>query len=347
MTESKRNIKDLSLSELDQWLVERGHSSYRRDQLVQWIYQKQAASFEDMTSLSKKFRQELSESFCVKRLEPDMVQVSVDGTKKFLFRLEDGKAIESVLIPAKDRMTLCFSSQVGCAMGCGFCLTATMGLTRNLTLFEITEQIAAVSRTLKEGQKISNLVAMGMGEPLHNRKTITEALRIFTNDWGFGLSRNRITVSTSGLVPEMSKLLTDIPVKLAVSLNATTDEVRNQIMPVNRKYPLATLLDACRQLPLGRNGRVTFEYVMLHDLNDTPADLKRLSQLLATIPSKINLIPFNPYPGSPFKRPPDNWVEEFQHTLINKGFVACIRHSRGQDILGACGQLATLGSVAA
>jgi len=344
---SKQNIKNLSLDELGQWLVHRGHSSYRADQLIQWIYQKQAASFADMTSLSKAFRAELDTHFDIPQWMPETVQVSSDGTQKFLFRLADGEAIESVLIPSKERLTLCFSSQVGCAMGCRFCLTATMGLKRNLTLFEITEQIAAVYRSLPSDKRISNLVAMGMGEPLHNRKTLTEALRIFNHDLGFKLSKNRITVSTSGLVPEMPKLLADMPVKLAVSLNATTDEVRNQVMPVNRKYPLSVLLEACQHLPLGRNGRVTFEYVMLHGVNDTPEDLKRLTRLLANIPSKINLIPFNPYPGSPYKRPPEAWVETFQHALINKGFVACIRHSRGQDILGACGQLAVLGGMAA
>lgn len=342
----KQNIKALSVNDLEQWLAARGHSAYRKDQLIQWIYQKQAACFDDMSSLSKAFRTELEAAFTIDTLEPTTVQVSKDGTKKFLFTLADGSKIESVLIKAEDRLTLCFSSQVGCAMGCDFCLTATLGLKRNLTLFEMTEQLAAVQRQLSEGERVSNMVAMGMGEPLHNRKTLTEALRLFTHPFGFGLSQNRITVSTSGLVPEIPKLLADMPIKLAISLNATTDSVRDTLMPVNRKYPIQVLLDACRDLPLKRKGRVTFEYVMLHGVNDTKDDLDRLSRLLANVPAKINLIPFNPYPGSPYKRPPDAWVEHFQHTLLNKGFVACIRHSRGSDILGACGQLAAVPSIA-
>lgn len=341
----KRNIKSLSLEALSAWVAERGHSPFRARQLLQWLYQKQAASFADMTSLSKDFQRELSEAFGIPQWQPEQVQVSSDGTKKFLFRLEDGYAIESVLIPAKDRLTLCFSSQVGCAMGCDFCLTATMGLKRNLTLFEITEQIATVMRTLEPGKRLSNLVAMGMGEPLHNRKTLTEALRLLIHQDAFALSPNHITVSTSGLVPEIPKLLSDVPIKLAVSLNATTDAVRDKVMPVNRKYPLAVLLEACRALPLRRKGRVTFEYVMLHGVNDTPEDLKRLPKLLAHIPSKINLIPFNDYPGSPYKRPPDAWVKAFQNALLDKGFVACVRVSRGRDILGACGQLAAVGAL--
>lgn len=344
----KQNIKNMPLDQLGQWLAEHGHSPFRRDQLMQWIYQKQVADFSEMTTLAKVFREQLAENFEIPQWQPTLLQTSVDGTRKFLFTLHDGEQIESVLIPANKRMTLCFSSQVGCAMGCDFCLTATMGLKRNLSQFEILEQIATVARVIApEGKHITNLVAMGMGEPLHNRKTLQEALKILMHDLGFGFSHNRITVSTSGLVPEMPKLLAEASIKLAVSLNATTDDVRNRIMPINKKYPLQVLLDACRALPLGKNGRVTFEYVMLHDVNDTDADLRRLSQLLATIPSKINLIPFNEYPGSPYKRPPDRWVEHFQHTLISKGFVACIRHSRGRDILGACGQLAAVGSLAA
>lgn len=337
----KINIKNLGLEELKETLEGLGLKGYRAEQVRKWLYQKQAATFDDMTNVSADNREKLAARFELPCLSIQKMQLSEDGTRKYLINLPDGKAIESVLIPSEDRNTLCVSSQVGCAMDCQFCLTATMGFLRNLSVFEIVEQVGAVIRDLKGSVRISNLVFMGMGEPLANTGNLYKALEILLDPLGFNFSRQHITVSTSGLAPQIEKFGDATPVKLAVSLNATTDEVRDKIMPINQKYPLDRLFDSLRKMHLPKRNRITFEYVMLHDVNDTMDDAKRLVKILSTLKAKINLIPFNPFPGSPYKRPPDEWVLKFQKVLLDKGYVANIRRSRGRDILGACGQLAT------
>lgn len=342
----KLNIKDLSLNELSLKLEELGLKGFRADQVKQWLHQKQVSSFDEMTNIKKEYRDLLEETFEIPRFTIDTVQESTDGTRKYLFTLPDGKKIESVLIPDKNRNTLCVSSQVGCAMDCQFCLTATMGLFRNLTIYEIVEQVAAVIRDREGVCRVTNLVFMGMGEPLANTKNLYASLEILTDQKCFGLSRHHITVSTSGLAPQIEKFGDQTGVKLAISLNATTDEVRDAIMPINKKYPLERLFEACRNMNLPKRNRITFEYVMLHGVNDTLDDARRLVNMLSHLKAKVNLLPFNEFPGSPFKRPPDKWVLQFQKILLDKGYVAVIRRSRGRDILGACGQLATQKKVA-
>lgn len=340
----KTNIKNLDLRELGERLGPLGVEPYRAKQIAQWIFQKDVGSFTEMTNVKKSLQGLLEEQFTLPRLSLGPVQTSEDGTRKFLVALEDGRHVECVLIPEPKRTTLCVSSQVGCGIGCKFCLTATMGVIRNLSVYEILEQVACVQRYVGGKKPISNLVFMGMGEPLANTKNLYRALEILIDPFGFGFSRQHITVSTSGLAPEIEKFGHQTPVKLAISLNATTDAVRSEVMPINKKYPLARLLEACRKMHLPKRNRITFEYVMLHGVNDTMDDANRLVKILSELKAKINLIPFNEFPGSPFKRPTDDWVLKFQKVLLDRGFVANIRKSRGRDILGACGQLAVQSS---
>ncbi|MFZ5998099.1 MAG: 23S rRNA (adenine(2503)-C(2))-methyltransferase RlmN [Nitrospirota bacterium] len=333
----KTNLKALTKQELESFVNGSGLPAYRTKQILHWIYEKYARSVQDITELSKDLREGLSAHAYISNIELINRQISDDGTEKFLFGLEDGESIESVLIPDEARLTLCISSQVGCAMCCRFCLTGTMGLKRNLEAHEIVDQVISVNRTIAP-MRVTNIVLMGMGEPLANFDNVVEAL------WRISelvkISSKRITLSTSGLAPKILELAKKGPkVKLAVSLNATTDEVRNYIMPVNRTHPLEVLLDACRKFPLPAGRRITFEYVLLKGVNDSLEDARRLVQLLKGIPSKINLIPFNPYPGSEFQRPDERRVLEFQKVLINAHMTAIIRKSKGQDILAACGQL--------
>ncbi len=334
---SKVNLKALSTKELESFVRGGGMPAFRARQLLHWIYEKHVRSVSDITELSKDLRGRLAEKAFISNLELFEHRISGDGTEKFLFGLEDGESIESVLIPDEDRLTLCISSQVGCAMGCRFCLTGTMGLNRNLQPHEIVDQVITVGRMIGP-RKITNIVLMGMGEPLGNFDNVIEALWRITG-W-MKISPGRVTLSTSGIAPKIIELAVKAPkVKLAVSLNATTDAVRNSIMPVNRTYPLKALLDACRKFPLPVRSRITFEYVLLKDVNDTPDDAKLLIGLLKGIPSKVNLIPFNPYPGSEFKRPDEASVITFQNILLNAHLTAIIRKSKGQDISAACGQL--------
>lgn len=335
------NIKNLPLSDLKTRLKSLGVEGYRADQVQKWLYQKDVADFDEMTNLSKSFRELLKKNFVIQRLPVSFFQISEDGTRKFLITLNDGKKIESVWIPDKDRRTLCVSSQVGCGMACAFCLTGEMGLQRNLSIFEITEQIAAVKRALPKGEKITNLVFMGMGEPLANTKNLYPALEILLDSKGHNFSRQHVTVSTSGLAPEIEQFGDKTLVKLAISLNATTDEVRDTVMPINKKFNLKRLMESCQKMTLPKRNRITFEYVMLHGVNDTLDDAKRLVEILSKLKAKINLLPFNEWQGSPYKRPPEDWVRTFQKYLLDKGFVAVVRRSRGRDIFGACGQLAT------
>lgn len=337
--ENRRNIKALTLAQLGETLKEWGLEGFRFEQVFRWLYQKDAASFEEMSNLSKALRAQLNEHFVVERLSPTTVQVSEDGTQKFLFQLSDKESIESVLIPNQERQTLCISTQVGCAMACSFCLTGTLGLTRNLSHYEIVEQVMAVQRAIGPETRITNVVYMGMGEPLHNFDNVVESVRLLIDEKALNLSKNKVTVSTSGLVPQMLKFGELLDVKLAVSLTGTTDAMRDVLIPVNRKYDLKTLMQACRDYPMKRRNRITFEYTLLKGVNDSLEDAKRLIQLLRGIPSKVNLIPFNEYPGSPYRRCEDETMFRFQKYLLDRHIQANVRTSRGRDILGACGQL--------
>lgn len=338
---AKKNIKNIPLPELEAEFKELGLEGYRARQVRQWIFQKDAASFDDMTNISKKFRELLSERYEIARLKARSHQKSEDGTIKFVMELGDGSLVESVWIPDKERRTLCVSTQVGCGMACDFCLTGEMGLKRNMQIFEIVEQIGTVKRSLPEGERITNLVFMGMGEPLANTKNLYPALEILLDPECYNFSRQHVTVSTSGLAPQIEEFGHKTPVKLAISLNATTDAVRDVVMPINKKFNLERLVEGCEKMHLPKRNRITFEYVMLHGVNDTMEDAKRLVKILSRLKAKINLLPFNEYPGSPYKRPPEEWVRKFQKYLLDHNFVAVVRRSRGRDILGACGQLAT------
>lgn len=331
------NLKALSIRELDSFSLEIGLPTYRARQLRHWIYEKYATSTQDITEFSKDLREKLSKRAFISNLKVADRQLSKDGTEKFLFSLEDEETIESVLIPDKDRLTLCISSQAGCAMGCRFCLTGKLGLKRNLAAYEIADQLISVNRLIAP-LRLTNIVFMGMGEPLANSGNVVEALWRITGL--LNVSPRRITLSTSGIVPKLVELSREAPpINLAVSLNATTDEVRNRIMPINKTYPIRRLLEACRRYPLPPGRRITFEYVLIKDLNDTPEDARRLVSLLKGIAAKVNLIPFNPYEGSDFEKPKDEVILNFQKILESLNLAALVRKSKGQDILAACGQL--------
>jgi len=329
------DIKNFSLEGLEAFLLGLGKEKYRAKQIFKWLYQRGAKSYDDMTNLSKDFRRELSLKSRITSLVPETIEVSKDGTKKFLFVLEDGSSIESVLIPEEDRATLCVSTQVGCAMGCRFCLTGTFKLTRNLSCSEIVNQVCAV----QAGDRITNIVLMGMGEPLANLDNVIPALQIMTSPDGFQISSRRVTVSTSGLVPEIEKLGAAVTVNLAVSLNATTDEQRDLLMPVNRTYPIAKLIAACRNFPLPNRRMITIEYVLVRGVNDSIEDAKRLVRLLKGIPVKVNLIRFNEYEGCEFQSPEQSSIDRFHSYLLEKNLTVITRASRGADISAACGQL--------
>jgi 23S rRNA (adenine2503-C2)-methyltransferase len=293
-----------------------------------------------MTNLSGELREQLAEHFVIGRLRVLRRADSRDGTVKFLFGLADHESIESVLIPEPTRLTLCISTQAGCAFGCAFCATALLGLRRNLTCGEIVGQILEVSRTLADDRRITHIVLMGMGEPLANYDQTLRALQIITDsEWGVGISPRRVTLSTVGLVPQIEKLMAETKVNLAISLHAPNNQLRGQLMPVNRKYSLAQLIDCCRSLPIPRRKRITFEYVLLHGVNDSEQHARELAKLLRGIPSKVNVIPFNPHPGSEFLRPTDESVVRFQNVLHDAGVQINVRRPRGDDIQAACGQL--------
>lgn len=342
MVGTRLNIKTFSLEDLSAKLASMGLKKYRSAQVFGWIYKRLAGSFDVMTDISKEERVLLADCFSIPSLELLGVEVSADCTRKFLFRLEDGHTIESVLIPDDDRSTLCVSSQVGCRQGCRFCLTARGGFVRDLASYEIVEQVIEVSRILKnEGKRgITNIVLMGMGEPLANLDEVSKALKVITSGAGMAVSARRVTLSTSGLVPELGMLgESGLRVNIAISLNATTDEVRDQIMPVNRRWPLKELTAACRRYPLEPRRRITFEYVLLKGVNDSDEDALRLVRLLRGIRCKVNLIPFNPFPESTFDRPDNERIRGFQKLLLAHHLTAPVRESRGRDISAACGQL--------
>jgi 23S rRNA (adenine2503-C2)-methyltransferase len=348
-----REIQDLGRTELESWCAEHGEVPYRARQVLAWVHRHGATRFEDMANLPKALRGRLADDFCIGRLEPTTVALASDGTRKLLFHLPAGAepvrppaAIESVLIPqvdrpegARDRLTLCISSQAGCGMGCGFCATARMGLLRNLATAEIVGQVRA-GQGLAAPERLTNVVLMGMGEPLANYDAVLAALEILTAEWGYSISPRRITVSTVGLAPAIPRFIAETRVNLAVSLHAPTDHQRERLVPVNRRYPLAALLAACREVPLPRRKRITFEYVMLAGENDADRDARALVRLLHGLRAKVNLIHFNPFPDAGFTPSAPGRVHRFQAILRQHGLSATIRESRGQDIQAACGQLA-------
>ena len=336
MEENKVDLRSLTLEQLEQFLVELGKQKYRAKQILHWIYQRGVIDFALMTDMAKDFRAQLAQRAYVSVWQPEAVEESRDGTKKYLFRLADGESVEAVRIPMDEgRATLCISTQVGCAMQCQFCLTGTFGLTRNLSVAEMVNQVCAA----QADAPISNIVLMGMGEPLHNFDNVCTALQIFYQDDGLGFGSRRVTLSTSGLVPQIAMLAERVKVQLAVSLNATTDEVRDQLMPINKKYPLAVLLAACRDYTDKTKQKITFEYILIRGINDSIADAKRLVKLLHGLRCKINLIAFNEHEGSEFKCPDEATINAFQEYLMQRQIITMRRASKGQDISAACGQL--------
>jgi len=330
------DLKNLSPDALVEFLSGLGKEKFRAGQILRWIYQRGGTDFSEMTDLAKAFRDELSQRATISSFVPETVEVSSDGTRKFLFRLEDDKTVETVLIPMEGgRNTLCISTQVGCAMQCKFCLTGTFGLERDLLPSEIVNQVCAV----RKEYTVNNIVLMGMGEPLHNLDNVVTALEILYASHGFDYSPRKVTLSTSGLVPQIKELGSRIKVNLAVSLNATTNEVRNELMPVNKRYPLKDLMKACREFPLAPSQRITFEYILIKGINDSQADAKRLVNLLHGVKAKVNLIPFNEHEGSPYKTPDHQSMRAFQTYLLDRQIVAVRRAGKGQDISAACGQL--------
>jgi 23S rRNA (adenine2503-C2)-methyltransferase len=340
ITTRKINIIEFGFKNLADWLLSQNIESYRAEQIFKWIYLRQADSFNQMTDLNKEMRAFLSQHYSIRRLRKIRVEKSRDGSSKYLFRLKDGQYIESVLIPERDHYTLCISSQVGCAQGCRFCLTGKDGFIRNLTKSEIISQVRDISGDILDSARLTNIVLMGMGEPLANYKNVLSAIQTLTdNKTGLNFSSRRITLSTAGLIPNLKHLGRDTRVNLAISLNATDNPTRDILMPINRRYPIEKLLDACSQYPLQSGRRITFEYVLLKDINDKQEDAKRLARLLRPLRAKINLIPFNDYEGSEFVRPGEAIVHQFQEMLLRKNYTVIIRDSRGQDISAACGQL--------
>jgi 23S rRNA (adenine2503-C2)-methyltransferase len=337
---TKSDIKEFDKDKLTEWLKRSGIDGYRSGQILKWIYSRQADSFDAMTDLSKKVRSRLMASFDIRRLEKVRTELSRDGTRKYLFKLHDGKHIETVLIPERGHATLCISSQVGCAQGCRFCMTAKGGFERNLTAGEIIAQVRDIMADTGNSARLTNIVFMGMGEPLANYHSVVQAVKTITDsDFGLKFSRRRVTLSTAGLVSRLPDLGRDTDVRLAVSLNATDNRTRNFLMPVNKRYPIESVLSACRRYPLKRGDRITFEYILIKGVNDSEADAVRLTELLTPVRAKVNLIPFNPHDGSEFRCPERSEIERFQEILLQKKYTAIIRSSKGSDISAACGQL--------
>ncbi len=340
------NLLDLGPDGLKAFFTELGEAAFRGTQVMKWVYQQGVTDFAAMSNLGKALRQRLGEVATIRLPEVVFDQSASDGTRKWLLRLADGNCIETVYIPEDNRATLCVSSQVGCILNCAFCSTARQGFNRNLSCGEIIGQVWLAARLLGQFEpqaprRISNIVLMGMGEPLLNLDNVLPALELMMDDNAFGLSKRRVTLSTAGVVPALDQLRQRSPVSLAVSLHATDDALRDRLVPLNRKYPLRELLAACRRYTDDKpRARITFEYVMLDGVNDSPAHARQLIRLLQGIPSKINLIPFNPFPGSEFRSSPAERVLAFQNLLIKAGFTTLTRKTRGDDIDAACGQLA-------
>jgi 23S rRNA (adenine2503-C2)-methyltransferase len=343
-TPARVNLLDLPRAELEAFCAGLGSKPFRARQLMNWLYKRGCDRFEDMSDLAREFRELLAQRAELRLPEIVTEQRASDGTRKWLLRADHTQAFEMVYIPESDRGTLCISSQVGCALDCAFCATAQQGFNRNLSTAEIVGQVWLANRELgfqPGGDRIiTNVVLMGMGEPLANFRNVVPALRIFLDDLGFDLSRRRVTLSTSGLAPQIYRLAQEINVALAVSLHAPDDELRSQLVPINRLHPIAELLEACWHYIDEQNGRsVTFEYVMLDGVNDSPAQARAVARLLAGHPAKVNLIPFNPYPGTQFRRSSEAAIGCFRDLLLRGGVMATVRRTRGDDIDAACGQL--------
>jgi 23S rRNA (adenine2503-C2)-methyltransferase len=340
MSSSQLDLAELDLPELEAALEARGVERFHARQLYRWVYRRGVTQFDLMTDLSRPLRARLQDELLVSTPRIVSDETSVDGTRKFVLELVDGRRIESVYIPDTPSMTFCISTQVGCAMSCGFCLTGKMGLVRNLTAGEIAGQVRVLAAATGLLDFPFNIVLMGMGEPLHNYEHTMKALRMLHSEHGLAVSPRRVTLSTVGIVPGLERLAREpLMPNLAISLHATTEEQRTALVPPNRKYSLAAILDACRRFPLKNRSRITFEYVMLDGVNDTPEDARRLVKLLAGIKAKVNLIPLNPAPGIPYDRPSDERVDRFAQILADRHITVSVRKSRGRDIRAACGQL--------
>ncbi len=345
---TKTDLRNLTQDEIVQYVEDLGQPAFRGRQIMSWLYRPGITDFSEMTDLAKKFRLILLENARIYSFTNPVIQRSSDGCVKFGFSLEDGKIIESVLIPEPDRNTLCVSSQVGCAMNCSFCLTATMGFLRNLTPSEIVNQVVAVGEFLRGEPKgkligpdrVTNIVFMGMGEPLNNLDNLIKSISILTEQRGLDMTSRRITVSTCGIVPKMERLGLETDVNLAISLHAVDDTTRDSLMPVNNRYSLKELLEACRTYPMAKRKRIMFEYILLKGINDSDEDARKLAEILREVPCKVNLIAFNESPGIPYKSPSRNRVFAFQKIVRDCGYSVFIRSSRGEDISAACGQLA-------
>jgi 23S rRNA (adenine2503-C2)-methyltransferase len=342
LTNLPNDIAELELPELEQALETLGHPRFHARQIFQWVHRRGVTDFGVMSDLGRELRAQLAAQFVITTPQVERKERSSDGTTKFLLRLIDGKLIEAVYIPDTPAQTFCISTQVGCAMRCAFCLTGKMGIERNLTAGEIAGQVRVLARELGMLDTRFNIVLMGMGEPLHNYEATMKALRILADEHGFGLPPRRMTLSTVGVLPALERLATEpLMPNLAISLHSTTEDQRDMLVPINRKYGLRELLDACRRFPLKRRERITFEYVMLQDVNDTPEDARRLVRLLHGIRGKVNLLPLNEAAGIPFERPSDDRVNRFARILSEHGVTVSVRKSRGRDIRAACGQLIT------
>jgi 23S rRNA (adenine2503-C2)-methyltransferase len=346
VADGRLNLVGLSRAQLGDEMAALGEKPFRAKQLWHWIYYRGVTDFDGITNLSKQFRTTLTENFVIGRPEVSANQLSADGTRKWLLKLIDGHEVECVYIPESDRGTLCISSQVGCTLTCRFCHTGTQKLVRNLDAAEIAGQIMLARDTLgewpspKHGRMLSNIVVMGMGEPLYNFDNVARALDIAMDPEGIAISKRRITLSTAGVVPMMGPCGDAIGVNLAVSLHAADDALRDDLVPINRKYPIADLMQACRDYPAGGNTRrITFEYIMLDGVNDSPAQALALVKLIAGIPAKVNLIPFNPWPGAPYGRSSDSAIAAFAAIVNKAGYSSPVRVPRGEDIMAACGQL--------
>ena len=335
----RSNVRSLTLEDLSLWVESRGFEAYRASQIAGWLYNRPLAAVSEMHNLPLAVREALEADFDCVPAYTVRSDTAGDGTRKLLVGLGDGERIETVLIPRDERITLCLSTQVGCGLGCRFCATARIGLRRNLDAGEMIAQVLLARETARPAL-LTNYVFMGMGEPLANMDCLLRALDIMTARWGLGISPRRITVSTVGLVPQLLRLTRETRVNIAVSLHATDDRLRTELMPVNRRYPIAELLAACRDLDLPRRKRITFEYVLLAGVNDSIEDAQRLVHLCSGMRVKVNLIPFNPFPGAAYQRPDERRVLGFQNALLAAGIHASVRTSRGDDIRAACGQLA-------
>jgi 23S rRNA (adenine2503-C2)-methyltransferase len=338
---ARPSLRDFSPDTLRARFKADGISPYRADQVARWLYARGVDDPAQMTDLPAELRERLAREYEAPALRVRNPQVSVDGTIKAALVTRDERVIEAVLIPEEERTTLCVSTQVGCPLACSFCATGTLGLDRNLAVAEIVEQVVRMAALLPEGRRITNVVFMGMGEPLLNLKNVVEAVRTLIHPKGFGMAPRRVTVSTAGVVPRIADLLEQVPVNLAVSLHAASDALRDELVPINRKFPLAELFSALRAIPrLSRRHPIFFEYTLLAGVNDSPADAERLVRLLRGVPAKVNLIPVNPHPGSPYRAPAPEVAERFMAVLAEADLTVTLRRSRGADIDAACGQLA-------